>query len=273
MKSFQINHDENLIVILHIKDNINQSNFYVKVPLSISGHDLKKEIESQNENLEYQNMRLVFNGKLLSDYFSLYHQGIKNSSVIYLIPQKVQKIEDNETLETPLNNNKSSTKQRLRVFQVSQTCVRAKTVELYLKSSIFKLDGVFTTNTLYIYHGTILDKTKTFEYYNIINESTIIILPADLAKANPSFLEKWIKITNDSDGFQLMIDSKAKKSCIRESSRLIDISYNNLELKRKAYFSVFNENRINRNIPNYPNEIPQSNVDYPSKISDTPFEV
>lgn len=249
MEPFNSNHNGNSTAILLIKDNINQTKFYVKVPLSISGLDLMNEIETQNDKLKGQKFRLVFAGKLLNDYFSLHRQGIKNTSVIYLIHQKIQETETSNDSENTIKINDNSA--FLYIFQVGQKCTRTRKVKLFLNSLINKLDAAFSTNSLYVYNGMVLDKTNTFNFYNIKNEATIVFIPEGLSKANPGLLDKWINLTNDACRFQTLIDSNTKKTCARESSRLIDIKYNNLELKKRSYHSVFNENNINKQLSNY----------------------
>lgn len=74
---------------LQINDRINITQFYVKVHLENSGFDLKKEIEFEHESLSANSIRLIFSGRVVSDDFSLFHQGIKHGSIIFLIAKKV----------------------------------------------------------------------------------------------------------------------------------------------------------------------------------------
>lgn len=84
-----INSISDSIVTLQINDRINFTRFYIRVHLEKSGFDLKNEIELEHEGLSANNIRLIFAGRVLDDYFSLYHQGIKHGSIIFLIAKKV----------------------------------------------------------------------------------------------------------------------------------------------------------------------------------------
>lgn len=254
MKSFNYKNVNNQI-ILTIKDRINQSTFDINASQDISGLDLKNAIEEKIENLKAQDIRLVYSGHQLNDYFSLHHQGIKNKSILYLIPQKVKKLEDDQISDKSdqsLNSNgASSTASFLNVFQVSNRCVRIRKIKLFLNYLIIKLDHAFQPDSIYIFNGIVLDKSKPFEYYNIKNESTIVFIPKELSLSNPILLEKWLKLTNDPDCFQTLVDSKTKKSCSKEGSRLIDLKYNNIELKKNRYRSILNDTNLSKNFSNY----------------------
>ncbi|KAK8896383.1 hypothetical protein M9Y10_014281 [Tritrichomonas musculus] len=237
--------DDDFVVILQVKDFINRTFFSITTHLTNTALDLKHEVESERDNLSAQNMRLVFSGHLLNDYFTLISQGIKNGSTLYLISEKPQhnakdEFKNDSVCSSKPNESKSSTS-LLHIFQVSRSCVRARHVKLSLNNAIISLDQAFSSNTIYIFSGEILDKTRSFEYYNITNESTIVLLPIDYSNSDPSIMEKWLKLTNDKENFQSLVDSNTKKSCTRENSRLIDLKYNNLELNRKQFLSFYNE--------------------------------
>lgn len=235
-------------ITLKIRDNINNEVFDIKVPLSYSGYDLKMEIANEHENLFADNMRLVFSGKLLNDFFSLDFQKIKNNSAIFLISQPKPKkdLDEPENQIKNVDNNDSSTT-LLHILQVNPRVVNKRKAKLRLESYIVNMDHIFSSNTIYIYHGEILDKYQTFDYYGIHNDSIIVVLPEDYSNENPALLDKWIKMSSDSETFQNLISSNANKSCKAENSRLIDMRYNNIELNRKHYLSVFNEQNVNLN--------------------------
>lgn len=77
------------MVTLKVNDKINFTQFFIKVNLTNSGFDLKNEIEIEREDLSARDIRLIFSGRILDDYFSLFHQGIKDGSEIFLIAKKV----------------------------------------------------------------------------------------------------------------------------------------------------------------------------------------
>lgn len=94
----------NMIVSLLVKDKINSTSFIIKTNLTNSGIDLKKQIENERDNIFFDKIRLISSGSIVNDFYSLQHQGFKNGSIIFLIPEKKLKNVSNIIQISPLKN-------------------------------------------------------------------------------------------------------------------------------------------------------------------------
>ena len=58
-------------------------------------------------------------------------------------------------------------------------------------------------------------------------------------------INKWLKLSKENGRFQSYINLR---SCALQSSRIADIKFNNMELKRRRFRSIFNENQVKYNL-------------------------
>lgn len=229
-----------------IKDKINREIFNITINLTNSVLDLKKEIEFIRDDKSLSNIRLVHSGYLLNDFFSLYSQGVKSGSTIYLIQELTCKNGNNSTIDhnTDFLKNAFSSYPKIHVLFLKPLLPCIKIIKICLNMNISSMDTAFTQNTIYLFKGEILDKQQTFKYYNINDNDSLVCIPVDSAQYNSFLVDKWLKRTNDSENFQMYIDSNTKKSCQNENAKKADIRYHRIELNKKRYFRTFNESRI-----------------------------
>lgn len=249
LKDLAIGQYSFIMVSIQIKNLINQEIFYININLTSSVFDLKKEIESQQENISASGIRLVFSGHLLNDFFSLYSQGVKNDSIIYLIGGEYNKNSSNSfdiENESIYRSTSFLLKPNIHVLQLKPFFSCIKSIRIRLNSQISTLDKAFSVDSKYIFKGEVLDKEQTFEYYSIISGDSIVSIQCEYTEENSNLIEKWIKRTNDYETYQKFIDSNVKTNCQNENAKRIDIRYHKIELNKKRYYKMFNENRIEK---------------------------
>ena len=102
-------------------------------------------------------------------------------------------------------------------------------------SSLSLLDSVFTSESIYIYNGRVLDKDQSFIKYNIAPESAIVSLSPKIIQKYKNITEKWIKITSNNEIFNQKIKMNASKENQKEIARIRDIKSMRNEMKHKQF--------------------------------------
>ena len=156
---------------------------------------------------------------------------------------------------------------------ICQPFHRIKHIKLNKNSSISILNDIYPKDSLYIYSGQILDISRSFVYYNIKKDNKIVLIPSNMKKRNPNFIDKWLKLTNDKEQFEDMVNIKMKKTSRSELARLRDIKCMKNELKQKRFclkHKLLNEQSFGIEKQFYVNnkEEEQLNVEY--DLSTTP---
>lgn len=100
-------------------------------------------------------------------------------------------------------------------------------------------------NCALIFNGSILDESKTFEYYQLQDGDIIVISPSQTANL------KWIKLTEQQNYVKDMIKFMVNPQITKEICRLKDIRFNKLELikpsrlhkigKRCQFVTIYND--------------------------------
>lgn len=237
-----------VFAIVHIKDKINDEIFDISIDLTNSVLDLKKLIEHNYNNISACNIRLVFSGHLLSDFFSLYSQGVKNDSIIYLINNKNDNFISLPQDEQSQNSDKISSSKlttKIKVLHLKPTMNSIKVILINCDSVISRFDQVFSKDSIYIFKGEVLDKEKTIDYYGISDGNCLVCIPKDFINNDSNLINKWIKQTKDDESFQNYIDSNTNKNCRKEIAKHADIKFQKIELNKNRYYKTFNEERIN----------------------------
>lgn len=116
-----------------------------------------------------------------------------------------------------------------------QPQMRIQKVQIKSERTISSLSRHYLKNMVFIYKGQILDKEKSFSFYEIQNGSKIAMIPEDSTKSNPYFQEKWLNITNDSETFDKTIELNINSDFRKELSRLSDIKHQRMEMKQRNH--------------------------------------
>lgn len=152
---------------------------------------------------------------------------------------------------------------------VLQPFSRIRHIKLNPKESISVLNQLYLPDSTYIHKGKILDITKSFLFYRISNESKIVNISPVMAKNNPNFIEKWLKITSDSENFEKKIETSINKKNRNEIARLKDMKLNKCELRKKhlgAYLTKCVNRKVNDVLIN-DNDQPSLKIDFESTDS------
>lgn len=123
----------------------------------------------------------------------------------------------------------------IMTIYVYQPCVRIRHIKLNAMNSISILGRVYPCDSIYIFKGQILDISKTFFDYRISNENKIVLISPYMTRSDSYLVEKWIKITNDYENFDERISISINKNSRTELSRIKDIKFFKLEIKRKKF--------------------------------------
>lgn len=124
----------------------------------------------------------------------------------------------------------------LKIY-VYQPFVRIRHIKINGLCPISILNGLYPSDSVYIFNGQILDSQKSFLSYNLVNGSKVVLLPSHVTQSNPQFLEKWLRLTGDKDNFEQRIDLNINQNSRRELAKIKDLKIQKLELKRKRFNS------------------------------------
>lgn len=116
-----------------------------------------------------------------------------------------------------------------------QPHMRIQRLRVKSDRTISSLSRNYLRDMTFIFNGQILNKDQTFSFYCIPDGSKIAMIPEDAMKADPTFREKWLNITCDKENFDKKIEMSTNSDCRKEMSRLSDIRYQKLELKRRNH--------------------------------------
>lgn len=149
---------------------------------------------------------------------------------------------------------------------VLQPFSRIRHIKLNPNESISVLNQLYQPDSTYIHKGKILDINKSFLFYRINNESKIVNISPVMAKSNPNFIEKWLKITSDAENFEKKIETSINKKNRNEIARLKDMKLNKCELRKKhlgAYLTKCVNRKVNECLIN-DNDQPSLKIDFES---------
>lgn len=155
-----------------------------------------------------------------------------------------------ESFSNYIIDQKESNSPNIISIFLYQPHMRIQRLRVKSDRTISTLSSNYIRDMTFIYKGQILNKDQTFSFYDIPDGSKIAMIPEDAMKANPSFREKWLNITCDKENFDKKIEMSTNSDCRKEMSRLSDIRYQKLELKRRNH-SFFIRSRMNTNSQNF----------------------
>lgn len=124
----------------------------------------------------------------------------------------------------------------LRIY-VYQPFVRIRHIKINGLCPISILNGLYPSDSVYIFNGQILDSQKSFLFYNLVNGSKVVLLPSHVKQSNPQFLEKWLRLTSDKENFEQRINLNINQNSRKELAKIKDLKIQRLELKRKRFNS------------------------------------
>lgn len=119
---------------------------------------------------------------------------------------------------------------------VYQPYIRFNHIRLNKNSSIKVLNNIYPKDSIYIYGGQILDVSKSFVDYDIKEDNKIVLFPSSMKKRNPNFIDKWLRLTNNKEQFEEIVN--LNKSYRNELARLQDIKSMKKELKQRSFCST-----------------------------------
>ncbi|KAK8836673.1 hypothetical protein M9Y10_037610 [Tritrichomonas musculus] len=119
---------------------------------------------------------------------------------------------------------------------VYQPFIRFNHIRLNKNSSISVLNNIYPKDSIYIYSGQILDVSKSFVDYDIKEDNKIVLFPSSMKKQNPNFINKWLRLTNNKEQFEEIVN--LNKSYRNELARLQDIKRMKKDLKRRNFYST-----------------------------------
>lgn len=128
------------------------------------------------------------------------------------------------------------------IIYVYQPYIRIKRIKLDVDCHISILSRVFPQDSIYIFNGQILEINKTFSDYQIINDSTVVLITPLMLADDSELVLKWSKKSKDFDALEERINFLICSSSREELARIKDIRIFNREMKRKNY-SKFLESR------------------------------
>lgn len=146
-----------------------------------------------------------------------------------------------------------------------QPCKRIRHIRIRPHYFISILDTIYPNDSILINKGQILDRNNSFEFYKILNDDKIIVLPFHLANSKPELIEKWRKESLDEENFEQKMNWQINSSCRRELSRIRDLKFLKSELKRNQK-RLDSTNYLARIYENKKNDI-KLNIDYNQKDS------
>lgn len=119
--------------------------------------------------------------------------------------------------------------------------------------------------------GIVLEKSRSFKYYNIRDNTQIIGYPKTPNEVNHQFY-KWLRMSKDTD-FQEKISLVIKKDTKRESARLSDLNLYKIEGNKKFYqkymrknLDLFEEQKFSNENTVIPNEKPTGPIEEPLNL-------
>lgn len=133
-----------------------------------------------------------------------------------------------------IEQKETNTSNVISIF-LYQPHMRIQRLRVKSDRMISMLSRNYIRDMAFIFNGQILNKEKSFSFYGIPDGSKIAMIPEDAMKADPTFQEKWINITCDKENFDKKIEMSINPNCRREMSRLNDIRYQKLEMKRRTH--------------------------------------
>lgn len=143
-----------------------------------------------------------------------------------------------------------------------QPCYRIRHIKIKPHYLISILNIIYPNDTILIYKGQVLERKNSFNYYKILNDDKIIVLPFELTKSSPELIDKWKKESLDIESFEQKLNLQINSNCRKEISRIRDLKTFKSELKRS---------KIGLNSNNYLNSLydfkkkddTKLNIDYP----------
>lgn len=160
----------------------------------------------------------------------------------------------NESFSNYCIDKNSLTSMNITNIYLYQPHMRIQHIKVKSDRPISTLSRQYVSDMAFIFNGQILDKEKTFSDYAIVDGSKIVMLPEEAIKNDLTFKEKWLNITSDKENFDKKIEISVNSVCRKEISRLNDIKYQKLEMKRRTHSffvnsrfgaPIFNENSSN----------------------------
>lgn len=140
----------------------------------------------------------------------------------------------------PLENINNNYPNFIKIY-LYQPHMRIQILNIKSDRAISSLSNHYLKEMIFIFNGQILDKEKSFSFYKIPYGSKIAIFPKDVMKSDSSFQEKWIKITLDKEKFDKMIEMSVDANYRKELSRLRDMRYQKMELKKENIIFLFHQ--------------------------------
>jgi hypothetical protein len=87
----------------------------------------------------------------------------------------------------------------------------------------------------FVWKGEILIQKMTFLFYRIAPQSSIVVLPDELARRQAA-VEEWLRVTRDADAFNERIESSKNRKIREEVARLRDLRVVRIETRGRAAF-------------------------------------